>query len=221
MSIVLYYTPGTCALACMVALEWLGHPYALCRVEREARASDAFRRINPRSQVPAMEAEGSILVEANAILAHIADRDLSRSLLPTSGTERALANQLLSYFASGFHAVFWPYFRPDRYTTEPSHEPSVKAAAEAAVRRELGVMNEHLAGRTYVLGERRTLLDPYLHAMDRWANPFVDMRRDYPHVFEHQKTMAAEPAVRFATALERSANTPLEGTACTAHRVFG
>jgi glutathione S-transferase len=41
MSIVLYYTPGTCALACTVALEWLGQPYILCRVEREERASEA------------------------------------------------------------------------------------------------------------------------------------------------------------------------------------
>ena len=56
--------------------------------------------------------------------------------------------------------------------------------------------------------------------MDRWANPFVDMSGDYPHVFEHQKRMTSEPAVRFAMALERNANTPLDDTACTPHQVF-
>ena len=58
MEPVLFYTPGTCALACMVALEWRGAPYSVCLVGREERASDRYRAINPRAQVPALRVDG-------------------------------------------------------------------------------------------------------------------------------------------------------------------
>lgn len=196
MSVTLYYTPGTCSLAPMVALEWLGHAYTLCRVEKEARASDAYARVHPRRLVPALRVEPErVIGEVNAILSHLGG-------LPTSGPEGDAANQWLSYLASGFHAVFWPYFRPDRYTTEPAHEASVKAAAVAAIRRELAFVNEQLGARPFLLGER-SVLDPYLHAMDRWSNAIVDVPKEFPHVFRHQKALATDPAVRKALAIER------------------
>lgn len=220
MQPLLYYTPGTCAFACMVALEWLGAPYALCRVEKEVRASPAYGRVHPRNQVPAMRVQGQVLVEANAILTHVAERGGDKGLLPSAGWERDVANQYLAYFASGFHAVFWPYFRPDRYTVEAAHEASVKAAAVLAIRRELSAMDALLATRPFVLGDTRSVLDPYLHAMDRWANPIVDMPKEYPHVFRHQKAMAGDPAVRFCLAVERKGEPDLTGSACVAHTVF-
>lgn len=55
---ILFYSPGTCALGAIVALEWVAHPYALCRVERAARATPEFRRINPQGKVPALRTRG-------------------------------------------------------------------------------------------------------------------------------------------------------------------
>lgn len=196
MSVTLYYTPGTCSLAPMVVLEWLGRDYALCRVEKEARASEAYARVHPRRLVPALRVGPErVIGEVNAILSHLGG-------LPVTGPEGDAANQWLSYLASGFHAVFWPWFRPDRYTTEPAHEASVKAAALAAIRRELAFVDGRLGAQPFLLGERSPL-DPYLHAMDRWANAIVDVPREFPHVFRHQKALAADPAVRKALAIER------------------
>ena len=50
-----------------------GEPYELCRVEREVRGSDAFKNINPRGQVPALRVGDRTLVEADAILVHLAE----------------------------------------------------------------------------------------------------------------------------------------------------
>jgi glutathione S-transferase len=218
MDTLLFYTPGTCALACIVSLEWLGEPYRLCRVEGAARSSDAYRIINPRAQVPAIRVDGRTLVEANGILAHIADRRPELRLLPVNGSwERDVANQWLAYLASGFHAVFWPYFRPDRYTTEAAHEASIKAAAERSIRRELAALDRHLDGRDWILGDGRSVLDAYVHAMDRWANPFVEMAKEFPYVWRHQKAMASDPAVRFAIAVERNADADRAESSCTGH----
>ena len=218
METLLFYTPGTCAFACIVSLEWLGEPYRLCRVDRDARSSDAYLAINPRAQVPAVRVDGRTLVESNAILTHLADRRPEARLLPANGSwERDVANEWLAYLASGFHAAFWPYFRPDRYTTDAAHQASVKAAAEQAVRRELAALNRYLDGRDWVLQSGRSALDAYLHAMDRWANPFVQMPEEFPHVWRHQRALASDRAARFALAVERSVDADRVGTSCVEH----
>lgn len=204
METILFYTPGTCSLAGIIALEWLGEPFHLCRVEKEDRSTPAYLRINPRAQVPALRVDGKPLVEANAILSHIAGRRPDGSLLPRGpGPEADLGNQWLAYLGSGFHPVFWPYFAPQKYTTDPNAEPSVRDAAVQAIRRELTVVNAHLEHRPFVLGETRSVLDGYLHAMDRWANKIVDMPKEFPSVFAHQKAMAKDPGTRFGMAIER------------------
>jgi len=217
---ILFSTPGTCALSCVVALEWAGEPYRLCRLSREERGSEAYQRVNPRGQVPAMSlgAGGArrILVEANAVLANIAARERGRELLPPHGTpERDLANQWLAYLASGFHASFWPYFRPERYTTEEAHQASAKAAGVLLIRRELAHIENTLGDAPFVLGEKRSLLDGYLYAMARWSAKIVDLPGEFPRVAAFQQRLAADPAVAFGVAMERSADVDLTGHACT------
>ncbi|TFV01801.1 glutathione S-transferase, partial [Bacillus stratosphericus] len=48
----LYYAPGTCALACWIALEWAGADYEAVRADY---ASEEYKRINPLATVPALD----------------------------------------------------------------------------------------------------------------------------------------------------------------------
>lgn len=117
----IFYTPGACSLSCMIVADWVGEPYELCRVERAVRGSDVFKRINPRGQVPALRVADRTLVEAGAILVHLAERRRSTNLCPPAGTaERDTLNQWLSYFGSGFHVSFYPFFMPSRYIKDPA-----------------------------------------------------------------------------------------------------
>lgn len=205
---VLFYTPGTCALACMVALEWRGAPYRVCLVTPAERASDRYRALNPRGQVPALRVDGRVLVEVNAILAHVADRAPEAGLLPPNGTtERDVANQWLAYFGSGFHPAFWPYYHPERYARDEAAHASVKGAAVDAIRRELGFVDAHLAERAFVLGSAPSVLDAYLYAMARWGADMLDLK-EYAHVFRHMKQVAADPRVRIGLAVERGRELP-------------
>ena len=138
---LLFYTPGTCALACMIALETLGEPYSVCLVTKEERSGGRYKLVNARGQVPAMRVNGLFLAEVNAILGHVADRKPELELLPPSGTrDRDVANQWLASFGTGLHPAFWPFYNPQRYTTDPAGHEGVKAAAVLAIRRELGMV---------------------------------------------------------------------------------
>lgn len=208
MDTVLFYTPRSCSLACMMALQWQGDPYRLCRVDKDVRRTDAYLRINPRGQVPALRVDGRTLVETDAILAHIADRRPGAGLLPLNGTwERDVANQWLAYLGSGFHPPFWPYFTPQRYAKDESLHQAVREAALEAIRRELGFVDAHLAGRDFIQGDRLSVLDAYLHAMDRWANKFLNMAADYPNVWRHQKRMTKDPGTHLGVSIEQGDGT--------------
>ena len=52
----LYYAPGTCALACWIALEWANADY---EVEKIDYASAEYKKVNPLGMVPALDIGGS------------------------------------------------------------------------------------------------------------------------------------------------------------------
>jgi glutathione S-transferase len=218
MDTLLFYTPGTCALACMIALETLGEPYSVCLVTKEERSTDRFKQVNPRGQVPAMRLtsgpESRMLMEVNAIIEHIADRKPEAELLPPHGTwERDVANQWLSSLGTGLHPAFWPWYGPQKYTTDPAAYEGVKAASILAIQRELGFIDRHLEKNEHVLGAKLSALDGYLYSMARWAVDMMDLPKQFPNVFRHQKMMTALPVVRRCTAVERARDLPTPSTA--------
>lgn len=201
---LLFYTPGACSLSCMVTLDWIGKPYRLSRVDRTVRSQPAFARINPRGQVPALQMDGRLLAENAAILAGLADRAPESRLIPVGpSAERDEVNQWLSYFGSGFHVAFYPFFLTDRYIQDPVLFPQIKAAALENIRKNLAYVDQRLEGQTWVHGGRRSVLDPYLYAMSRWTKSLVDVPKEYPNVARHQATLEADPSVQFALATEK------------------
>jgi len=51
----LYYAPGTCALACWIALEWANADYEVQKVDY---ADPAYKKINPLGMVPTLDIGG-------------------------------------------------------------------------------------------------------------------------------------------------------------------
>jgi glutathione S-transferase len=204
-SVVLFYSPGACSLAPMVIAEWTGKPYRLCRVEKEVRSTDVYKRINPLGNVPALRIGDRTLVEVSAIAQHLSERSPETGLTPKAGSAAwDETNQWLSYFPSAFHASFYPYFFPDRYSTDESDRAAVQARAQERIRSNYGYVDKHLSKRRYMLGDARSILDPYLYAMARWGQNFMSVEKEFPNVAAHQALMEKDPAVQFGLATERA-----------------
>ena len=169
--------------------------------------------MNPAGAVPTLrEDDGWLLTQPGAILEYLAAKHPEAGL---SGgdtlREAADAHRWSSFFTSDMHAAFWPIFMPYRYTTDTSDaaKKDVVAAGQKLVQRQLGILNEHMEGRDWVLGDgrgTRSVIDAYAFPMIRWAVKVLpDGIKDYLNVQALLERVADDPAVQRVLAAEAAA----------------
>jgi glutathione S-transferase len=202
--LTLYYHTGACSLAPHIALEWIGEPYETQAVEF---GDKEYLKINPAGAVPALDTgEGWILTQAAAVLRYLADRFPQAGLAPVgSPREEAEANRWSSFITGDLHPAFFPLFLPDRYTRAREKEAfdNVREAAKALVRKKFDIIEAHLAGRRYMVGDKLSYLDAYVFPMERWAASMLeDGLSKYPNIQKHHDMMAADEGVKRALAAE-------------------
>src|SRR6516165_7591204 len=163
---LLYYAPGTCALACWIALEWAGADYAVKKVDPR---SDAYHKINPLGMVPAIDIGGKRpMTQVDAILHYIVERFSEKDLGADQGLEaRFEFNETMSFLTGDFHPAFWPYFVPERFTTEVGDGAlsAVRTAAQPRVERVLEHLDRLVGDTGHVYRGKRSVADAYAFVM--------------------------------------------------------
>ena len=119
-----------------------------------------YAAMNPNRLVPVLDDDGFTLWESNAIVRYVADRHGRGSLSPTDLQARARADQWMEWANTSLYAdiistIFWGLVRtPAADRNNDAIRTSVKRAGE-----KLGVLDAHLAGRAYILGDTLTMAD--------------------------------------------------------------
>ena len=206
MTLKLYYSPGACSLAAHIVLEWIGEPYAAVKVDLHHLDPD-YKRVNPAGAVPALDHGGeAALTQCAAILTYLALTHPQADLLDDRSPERAAElTSWIAFFTGDMHPAFWPVFMPYRYTTstDPAALASVKEAGLALVRGKLELLDRRLAGRTWIVGDKRTIVDAYSVPMLNWAvSVLPEMLDQAPNVQAHHNRMLADEAVQRAMVAE-------------------
>jgi len=171
----------------------LGTPYRWIELDilSNQTRTPQFLAKNPNGRIPALELEdGTCLAESDAILWYLAE---GTAWLPSERLQRAQVLQWM-FFEQYSHE---PYVATPRFILKhlPADSPRRAELAErqARGRAALGVMQSHLSGRQFFVGERYTIADIALFA--------------YTHVGHEAKLdLAAYPAVQ--AWLSRVANQP-------------
>ncbi|WP_029009049.1 glutathione S-transferase family protein [Azospirillum halopraeferens] len=204
--ILFYGVPEGCSFGSIVALEWAGRPYRLCRIALpEMAASPAYRRVNPVGETPAlMTATGAIIVESMAILNHIGAGAIDRGLaFPQGSAGFDRLNQALAFLNTSFFNAFTPLWHTlDSDVGEPE-KTVLTAFGHRMVAEAHADLERMLDGRDWILGERRSLADAYFAGIARWVDVHDALdRRAYPAVNRLYERLCEDPAVRFARAVE-------------------
>lgn len=200
----LYYHTGACSLAPHILLEWIGEPY---ETEAVAFGDKDYLKINPAGAVPALDTgEGWILTQAAAVLRYLARR-FPKAGIAADGSprEEAEADRWSSFITGDLHPAFFPLFSPNRYTSGRTKQAldDVREAGKALARKKFDLLEAHLAGRRYMVGDKRSYLDAYVFPMERWAAAMLeDGLSKYPGVGKHHDMMAADEGVKRALAAE-------------------
>ena len=194
----LYYFPGSCALAPHIVLEWLGADYEAVRIEK---GDPEYRKINPLGVVPALAIDGRIHTQADAIL-HLLSELHPDAGLGGHGTpeENYELNEWMAFLTGDLHPAFFPFFGPQRYTTDDSESAiaAVKAASQKRVDHYYTHLEQHLDGRDYLVGAGKSIADAYAIPMLRWGRLLEKPLSDYPALAAYLERFEADDAVRRA-----------------------
>ena len=197
----LYYTPGACSLGVHIALEWSGADY---ETEAVPFAHSRLKEIYPAGsgRVPILDRQNGLpmLTQAPAILRYIADRFPDANIGSNDSLdEQAEINRWMVFTCADLHPVFHPVFVPNRYTTHRSKQSisGIEQAAREMIRKELAILEYHLEGKSYIVGDSPTIADAYVFPMLRWAvDKLPEKLSDTPNLQNLHDLMAANEAVK-------------------------
>ena len=197
----LYTSPGACSLADHIALQWTGAPYEAQIVTPEDRKQDWYRVLNPAGAVPVLQEGDWSLTQNAAILNFIADTH-PEAKLAGDGTPRSRAevNRWLSFLNADVHPAFHPLFGSAGYLGEEAADKA-KDRAKRTLRGYFERADAQLDGRDYLTGAR-SIADPYLFVVMRWAQKMGVDLSNLPHQDAHFQRMCADAGVQAALKAE-------------------
>lgn len=205
--ILLYGVPAGSSMGLIAALEWLGLPYRLTRVDMLGEMREpSYARINARHETPVLITdEGHVVTETMAIAAWLEARDAERriSFDPRSPDSDRM-HQFLAFINTGFTSAFSPlWIAMEMDPPEPAQQAALRRFGHEAVIERHDKLEAMLDDKPFLLGERPTLADGVLVGVARWLEFHeVAERERWPRLAKLRARIEADPAVRFALAIE-------------------
>ena len=174
----------------------LGLEYQRLDVGREFGGLDteAYGRLNPNRKIPVVE-DGEIVVwESQACVRYIAARYDSGGLYASSPAERSLADRWMDWKVTTvlphLHVCFWGLIR----TAEADRDMAAIERASNDLGEVWKLLDNHLDGKSFVVGDRLTMGDiPLGAAFYRYVSLPIE-RPSLPHVERWYDQLNVRPA---------------------------
>jgi glutathione S-transferase len=127
-----------------------------------AQRKPEYLRLNPNGKVPVLDDDGFVLWESNAIMQYLADKTPRQTIYPTDVRARADVNRWLfwsaHHFAPSVGILGWENM-VKKIVGAGDPDPLMVKRGEALVADCATLLDAHLSGRRWVLGDGLTLAD--------------------------------------------------------------
>jgi glutathione S-transferase len=219
--ILLYGVPAGSSMGLVAALEWLGQPYRLCRVDMLGEMREAsYARINARHETPALITDdGRVVTETMAIASWVEARDTQRrvSFDPRS-PESDRMHQIMAFINSGFTGAFSPLWTAlEMSPPDPAQQAALRRYGRESVIERHDKLEAMAGDDPFLVGDRPTLADAVFIGVARWLEFHEIAARDrWPRLDRIRRTLEDDAAVKFAIGIEDGA-TPLGSGALRGH----
>ena len=203
----LYSLPTPNGVKVSIALEETGLPYEphLVRFDTNDQFSPEFLSLNPNNKIPAVidpngpDGKPIALWESGAILVYLASK--TGQLMPTGTSERYETLQWLMFQMGGVGPMFGQLGFFHKFAGKDFEDKRPRDRYVNESKRLLAVLNQHLKGRRWIMGEQYTIADIATFPWVRNLVGFYGAREivgfdDFPEVQRVLDAFAARPAVQ-------------------------
>jgi len=159
--IKLYGTPPTRALRVIWLLNELGLEYEMHPVDLlkgEARRED-FLALNPAAKVPVLVDGDLVLTESVAIQLYLAEKYPEAGFIPESLEERAQMYRWNFFLVTEIEQPLWRIARHTFVYPEHKRLPQDVELAKRECREMVAVLEQHMQGREFIVGDRLSVAD--------------------------------------------------------------
>ncbi|MCC7046326.1 MAG: glutathione S-transferase N-terminal domain-containing protein [Alphaproteobacteria bacterium] len=202
----LFWDPGSANMAPHAALEEIGCPYELVKVDiqKGEQRPPAYLKLNPNARVPTLVDGDKAMFESAAIVLYLAEKHPEAKLMPPPGApERMKFLQWLMYLTNTIQDSFILYYHPDNFFPDEPSRAALKAAGEARLEKQWSVVDAALAENgPYLTGATFSAADLYLHMLARWSRNCARPASRYPSIARQLDLVRPRPAVRRMMAQE-------------------
>jgi glutathione S-transferase len=151
-----------------------------------------FLRLNPAGKVPVLVDGDLVIPESAAIVFYLADKYPDKGLLPAGLSERAQAYRWVMFGVTELEQPLWRITKNTMLYPEDKRLPADIALAKEEFNAMATVLELHLEGRQFIVGDRVTVADCVTAYLIDWANE-LKLIEAFPQLRAYLARMYARP----------------------------
>ncbi len=201
----LYYFPDNASLAPHLLLVETQIEYSLRLVDRDSNAqkSKEYLKLNPAGRIPTLVHNELVLFESPAICIYICELDASSQFIPPAGhPNRPLFFQWLTYLNNTLQAEFMVWRYPDRHTRDAEGVDGIKVAQDLRIVEILGLLDEELYDKSFLLGSDVSACDHFLFMLALWCENISRPPTSFVNLYRFMGEMSLRPAIQKVCEIE-------------------
>jgi len=175
-------------------LQELGVPFEPITVNMMAgeHRSPEFLKINPAGKLPALVDGDFVLTESIAMVLYLAEKYSDKGLMPKDIRDRAKLYRWLLFTTTELEQPLWRIARHTNVYPKEKRLPAEVELARADFAPMVQVLEDHMRGRKFLVGDSVTVADFVLGYTLDWAK-LVKLLDGYPALEAYLDAMYARP----------------------------
>ncbi|MFL1405332.1 glutathione S-transferase family protein [Marinobacter sp. M1N3S26] len=190
----LYGAPPTRVLRVIWLLNELGLEYEMLPVDllNGEQMNPEFLALNPAAKVPVLIDDGLVMTESAAIQLYLAEKHPQAGLIPETVEDRGQMYRWIFFLVTEIEQPLWRIGRHTLLYPEDKRLPQDIALARQECIDMVAVLEQHMEGREFLVGDRLSVADFNAAYTLDWANE-EEMLGDAPRLREYLAWMYARP----------------------------
>lgn len=201
----LYEFAPTRSIRARWALQELDVPFESVEVRllEGAGQTPEYLALNPTGKLPTLVDGDFVVTESLAIVIYLAEKYPQKGLLPTDFKQRTQLNRWMLFVVTELEQPLWRIARNSFLYPEQQRQPTDIEIAKGEFRKMAAVLEQHMQGREFLVGDRVSVGDFITaHTLD-WGNE-VGLLDRCPALLAYMQRMYDRPkaAMRIKDALK-------------------